>query len=194
MTMALPTSRPADVLDCGHPAAPWYSSGGVGLSGVATDTETGATMCYPCAEGVETDAMNRATVYVAYVSRAGDAFTTWPGVHLASIDRADRNQAGRRAVTPSGYLWTRYTWHATDNDGGRWYGVNSGPGLGIRIRRLRVCQWQTEYGNGRGSRYCHQRGTYAWAQNPATLWCPRHAREAREQYGLGSTALAGGHS
>jgi hypothetical protein len=63
--------------------------------------------------------MVRANTFVAYVSSAGEALTTWPGGHLATIDPADVHQVGRRTYTPSGGMWTRYVWHATDVDGGR---------------------------------------------------------------------------
>lgn len=146
----------ADVLDCGHPATP--DPGGVG-TGRATDPTTGATSCYSCADEREREAMTRANTFVVYVSSAGDALTTWPGGHLATIDPPDARQIGRRAYTPSGGMWIRYVWRATDVDGGRWIGVNGGPGLVIRVRRLRVCTWQTEYGDSRGPRYCHRRAT-----------------------------------
>jgi hypothetical protein len=120
------TAAIADVLDCGHPATP--DPTGIG-TGRAIDPHTDTTSCYPCSDEHERDAMTRANTFVAYVSTHGDALTTWPGGHLATIDPADTRQTGRRTCTPSGGIWTRYVWHATDVDGGRWTGVNGGPGL-----------------------------------------------------------------
>lgn len=134
------TATVADVLDCGHAPTPDPNRLGTGC---AIDPATCATSCYPCSDERERAAMTRANTFVAYVSSRGDALTTWPGGHLAAIDPADTRQAGRRTYTPSGGTWTRYVWHATDVDGGRWIGVNVGPGLVIRVHRLRACTWQT---------------------------------------------------
>ncbi|MDX8031016.1 hypothetical protein SK803_12375 [Lentzea sp. BCCO 10_0856] len=180
------TAPVADVLDCGHPPTPDPS--GIG-TGRAIDPATGATSCYPCSDERERHAMARANTFVAYVSSAGDALTTWPGGHLATIDPADARQVGRRTYTPSGGMWTRYVWHATDVDGGRWAGVNGGPGLVIRVHRLRVCTWQTEFGNGRAPRYCHRRATHAGRCGAFDLYCRTHARQVFDLYGWTTTAL-----
>ncbi len=180
------TADLANVLDCGHPATPDPS--GIG-TGRAIDPRTGATSCYPCSDEREREAMTRANTFVAYVSSAGDAPTTWPGGHLATADPADAHRHGRRTCTPSGGLWTRYVWHATDVDGGRWAGINSGPGLIIRVHRLRACTWQTEFGNGRGPRYCHRRATHAGQGGAFDLYCRTHARQVFDLYGWTTTAL-----
>lgn len=122
-----------DVLDCGHPPTPDTCG-----TGHAIDLTTGATRCYPCSDDHERDAMTRAATFVAYVSTDGRALTTWPGGHLATIDPADAHQRGQRTHTPTGGTWTRHVWHATDAEGRRWFGVNDGPGLVIRVRRLRA--------------------------------------------------------
>jgi len=178
------TADLADVLDCGHTATPDT----VG-TGSAIDPRTGATSCYPCSDQREREAITRATTFVAYVSTDGDALTTWPGGHLATIDPADTRQTGRRTYTPSGGMWTRHVWHATDVDGGRWIGVNGGPGLVIGVHRLRVCTWQTEFGNGRGPRYCHRRATHAGQGGAFDLYCRTHARQVFDLYGWTTTAL-----
>ncbi|GLZ30854.1 hypothetical protein Lesp02_30430 [Lentzea sp. NBRC 105346] len=176
----------ADVLDCGHTATP--DPTGIG-TGRALNPTTSATSCYSCSNDREREAMTRANTFVAYVSSAGDALTTWPGGHLATIDPADARQVGRRAYTPSGGMWTRYVWHATDVDGGRWTGVNGGPGLVVRVHRLRVCTWQTEFGNGRAPRYCHRRATHAGQGGAFDLYCRTHARQVFDLYGWTTTAL-----
>jgi len=186
MTTSSTIAPVADVLDCGHPPTPDPS--GIG-TGRAIDPTTGATSCYPCSNEREREAMTRANTFVAYVSSAGDALTTWPGGHLATIDPADAHQVGRRTYTPSGGRWTRYVWHATDVDGGRWAGVNGGPGLVIRVHRLRVCTWQTEFGNGRAPRYCHRRATHAGQGGAFDLYCRTHARQVFDLYGWTTTAL-----
>jgi hypothetical protein len=175
-----------DVLDCGHPLIP--DRNGIGTDR-AIDPTTGATSCYPCSDEREREAMTRANTFVAYVSSAGDALTTWPGGQLAAINAADVHQVGRRTYTPSGGLWTRYVWHATDIDGGRWTGVNGGPGLVIRLRRLRMCTWQTEFGTGRAPRYCHHRATQAGQRGASDLYCRAHARQVFDLYGWTTTAL-----
>ncbi|MCK2240062.1 MULTISPECIES: hypothetical protein [unclassified Crossiella] len=180
------TADVADVLGCGHNATP--ATPGTG-TGIAIDTHTGATSCYPCSNEQEREAMTRANIFLAYVSTDGDALTTWPGGHLATIDLADTRQPGRRTYTPSGGMWTRYLWHATDTYGGRWAGVNGGPGLLIRLRRLRACTRLTESGNGRGPRYCHRRATHAGQGGAADLYCPSHARQVFDLYGWTTTAL-----
>lgn len=86
-------------------------------------------------------------------------------------------------------MWTRYVWHATDVDGGRWTGVNGGPGLVIRVHRLRTCTWQTEFGNGRPPRYCHRRATHAGQGGAFDLYCRTHARQVFDLYGWTTTAL-----
>ena len=189
MTTTSTTTAVSDVLDCGHPPTP--DPTGIG-TGRAIDPTTGATSCYPCSDEREREAITRATAFVAYVSSAGDALTTWPGGHLATIDLADARQAGRRTYTPSGATWTRYVWHATDLDGGRWSGVNGGPGLAVRVRRLRVCTWQTEFGNGRAPRYCHHRATHVGQRGASDLYCRAHAREVFDLYGWTTTALPPG--
>lgn len=180
------TTAIADVLDCGHPATP--DPTGIG-TGRAIDPHTDATSCYPCSDEHERDAMTRANTFVAYVSTHGDALTTWPGGHLAAIDPVDTRQTGRRTYTPSGGMWTRYVWHAIDVDGGRWAGVNGGPGLVIRVHRLRVCTWQTEFGNGRGPRYCHRHATHAGQGGAFDLYCCTHARQVFDLYAWPTTAL-----
>ncbi|WIV57897.1 hypothetical protein [Amycolatopsis nalaikhensis] len=187
MTTTRTAAAMADVLDCGHPATP--DTSGTGATGYAIDPATDATRCYPCSDEREREAMTRANTFVAYVSTDGRTLTTWPGGHLATIDPADAHQHGQRIYTPSGGRWTRYVWHATDVDGGRWGGVNGGPGLVIRMRRLRVCTWQTEVGNGRSSRYCHRRATHAGRGGAFDLYCRTHARQVFDLYGWTTTAL-----
>ncbi|MGW7531760.1 hypothetical protein [Amycolatopsis sp. NPDC054798] len=168
---------PATRLNCGHNPVP----DGIG-TGFATDPATGATICYACADERQRDALNHATRFAAYVACDSATLTTWSGGHLATIDPADRHQAGERATTPTGHRWTRFTWHATDGDGGRWFGVNGGPGLVVFLRRLRVCAWQTEFGDGRPPRYCHRRATRQASSAPHTLYCRQHDRMARDLY------------
>ncbi|KAA9159444.1 hypothetical protein FPZ12_020290 [Amycolatopsis acidicola] len=167
----------ANVLDCGHSATPEGIS-----TGFATDPATGLTSCYTCSDEQQRDALHHASRYTAYVACDRTTLTTWPGGHLATIDLADQSQTGRRATTPTGQCSTRFSWHATDNDGGRWFGINGGPGLVITLRRLRVCSWQTEFGNGRPPRYCHQRATRQANSAPHTLYCRHHARMAHDLY------------
>lgn len=180
------TAAIADVLDCGHTATP--DPAGIG-TGRVIDPHTDATSCYPCSDEHERDAMTRANAFVAYVSTDGDALTTWPGGHLATIDPADTRQTGRRTYTPSGGTWTRHVWHATDVDGGRWTGVNGGPGLIIRVHRLRACTWQTEFGNGGAPRYCHRRATHAGQGGAFDLYCRTHAHQVFDLYGWITTDL-----
>jgi hypothetical protein len=181
-----PTAPLANILDCGHPPTPDLIG-----TGRAIDPTDG-TSCYECSDEREREDMTRANTFVAYVSSAGDALTTWPGGHLATIDPADADQVGRRTYTPSGGQWTRYLWHATDDDGGRWIGVNCGPGLIIRVRRLRACTWQTEFGNGRAPRYCHRRATHAGHGGAADLYCTAHARQVADLHSWITTVLPPG--
>lgn len=127
------------VLDCGHAPTPLGSAtSGIGAPGFAEKTGTGDTMCYPCADAHERAVMRIAQRVVAYISGDGSTVTTWTGGTLATVDPADRRQRGQRQYTPSGGSWTRHVWHATDPHGGRWYGVNDGPGMAVRLRRVRA--------------------------------------------------------
>jgi hypothetical protein len=121
-----------NLLDCGHVAVP----DGIG-TGYATDPDTNTTLCYSCADKRERAAMANATAFICYVSTDARTLTTWSGGSLATIDHTDTNQPGNRRCTPTGGYWSRYAWHATDPAGNRWYGVNGGPGMFIRIRRIK---------------------------------------------------------
>lgn len=166
------------VLDCGHAPTPRNSAtpGWFGAPGFAT-ADTGHTMCYPCADAHERAAMRTATCVVAYISGDASEVTTWTGGTLAIVDPHDRRQRGQRQYTPSGGYWTRHVWRATDPHGGRWYGINDGPGRAVRLRRVRACAWQVDNGTGRGSRYCHRSPTHDDGNRGGAL-CPRHARDA----------------
>lgn len=172
------------VLNCGHAPTPLKSAtpGGFGAPGYATVADTGHTMCYPCADAHERAAMRTSPYVVAYISGDASTVTTWTGGTLATVDQHDRRQRGQRQYTPSGGYWTRHVWHATDPHGGRWYGVNDGPGMAVRLRRVRACTWQVAGGTGSSTRYCHRRATHDGGNRGGGLYCPRHARETAQSY------------
>ncbi|MFF2618548.1 hypothetical protein [Kitasatospora sp. NPDC058046] len=122
---------PCATLDCGHRPTPTRGCG----TGSATDPVTGTTHCCPCSDDQARHTTAASTRFVAHVST--DA-TTWSGGVLAAIDTADRHQRPRTARTPTGGSWQRHTRHATGADDTRWYGVNPGPGMAVRLRRVRT--------------------------------------------------------
>jgi hypothetical protein len=114
--------------DCGHTVTPVPGSVGTGK---ATDPNTGKTMCYPCAEAAEREAIKTADVYTAYVTNDGKRLTTWTGAELAKITNL---ATGSKVHTKNGWYCMR-TVHATTPDGATWYGRGSDDADVITIRR-----------------------------------------------------------
>lgn len=131
-------------------------------------------------------AMRHASEWTALVSATGCHITTETGAVLASIDQSDRRQHGVRVQDIPGVFHREYTWHATDLDGGRWQGMNTGPGQPVTLRRLNRCVWQNA---DTDISYCHRRATRQGPEGPSQPWCAHHARHAHEQYGLASTPI-----
>lgn len=128
--------------DCGHT---YPEQTGVGGTGYATDRETELTMCYPCADERQREAMKTATVFQAYVADDGKTITTWSGGKLADITRRSES------ASPLQYRGVIHHIRATDAQGREWYGKNSGNGMVITLR-LRKIQYhwvlQGAYGHG----------------------------------------------
>lgn len=125
MTMDLTPFTP----DCGHLVTP--TPGSVG-TGKATDPDTGATMCYPCAEAAEREAIKTATAYAAYLSSDGKRLTTWTGGTLAEVVSYG---AGSVHCTPTGGRYRMEYVRAQTPDGVLWYGSKSDQADLITIRR-----------------------------------------------------------
>ena len=85
-------------------------------------------VCYDCADGIQLEEMDSATVFSAYVSMDGRMVTTWTGGTLAMVrqSRSLRSGFGRQ-----GQLYVR----AVDRNGCEWYGRNGGAGMCINLRR-----------------------------------------------------------
>ena len=107
-----------EVLDCGHsqPEAPAHD-------------ELGQTCCYDCALARERQDMMAPDRkrYIAYVSTDGKHITNWPGGHLARVLEM------RERRMPEG---TFSVWAIAPN-GSRWFGVGSGKGMVISLRKVR---------------------------------------------------------
>ena len=115
------------LLDCGH--APTVTDG-IG-TGYARDAE-GKRYCYECADNNQREAMARETDIYAYVSGDGKRITTWTGGHLANVTGSRMETR----YTPTGGYYRRYYYWAREN-GRDWYGIGEGPGMHVRIRRVK---------------------------------------------------------
>jgi hypothetical protein len=117
--------------DCGHTVTP--TPGRVG-TGTATDPKTGRTMCYPCAEASERDAIKTADSHTGYVSDDGKQFATWTGGELGKITSIVR---GARQYGKDGPYRMR-TVYVTTPDGARWFGRGSDDVDLITVHRLKT--------------------------------------------------------
>lgn len=116
------------LLDCGHAPTPH----GVG-TGVAT-APNGRTMCYPCADREQREALATIDVFAGYVSGDVKRVTTWTGGKLADVTKVT---TGKRRYTPSGGSYRlRYVW-AKSPDGARWYGRGNDDWDVITLRRAK---------------------------------------------------------
>jgi hypothetical protein len=114
--------------DCGHPVSP--APGDIG-TGYATSAKTGKTMCYPCADASEREAIKTADVFVAYVSADRKRITTWTGGELAEVTS---HVLGKKIRTSEGWYRVRAVTAVTP-DGAEWYGRGSDNADVITIRR-----------------------------------------------------------
>lgn len=117
--------------DCGHTVTP--APGSVG-TGKATDPKTGRTMCYPCSEASEREAIKSADVFTGYISADAKRFTTWTGGELAKITSI---VTGGKVQTRDGWYRMRFLW-ATTPDGARWYGRGGDDVDVITLRRSKT--------------------------------------------------------
>lgn len=137
MTTVDPATVPpvGATLDCGHiltdelrHSLGTHSTGQPFGTGYAR-TQDGRTLCYPCADESERDAMRDASSFVAYVSSSGD-LTTWSGGLLA------RGVPYMHGVSRNGWHGSEiHSWRFRSDDGSEWYGRNAGAGMVIRVRR-----------------------------------------------------------
>lgn len=143
-TLALRIDEERKIVDCGHIAMPdlflvpdWQryadtaGKGTTGGTGYATLTD-GRKICYPCADEMQSAEMDTAERMPAYLSSDGSKITTWTGGILAAVAAIG---TGRR-ITPTGGEWTAHYVTAFRN-GVEWYGVNSGKGMAITLRRVK---------------------------------------------------------
>lgn len=122
---------PEFVADCGHliPALPLSHVGGAGY---ATIEDKGMmTMCYPCCDAYQREAMKTAKSYNAYFSGDKSFITSWTGGKLATVTYY------RSAAVGFGHNPRRYYIRAITEDGARWYGTSPGPGMFCRLRRAK---------------------------------------------------------
>lgn len=125
MTMDLTPFTP----DCGHTVTP--KPGSVG-TGKATDPDTGRTMCYPCAETAEREAIRTADVYSGYITDSRPKeFTTWTGAVLGKVTSCIR---GAKQFGNDGPYRMRSVTVRTP-DGAEWYGRGKDDMDAITIRR-----------------------------------------------------------
>lgn len=124
---------PGAPLDCGHNPSP--PEGGTGAAGYAR-TQTGRTVCYPCATEHAREQMRAAALagqpFAAYLSSDGRRITTWTDATLAHVTAEWHSLAfGHVEIT-----------HvcATDPHGRRWYGKGSGRGMFLTIRPTKETQ------------------------------------------------------
>lgn len=115
--------------DCGHTVTPVPGSVGTGK---ATDPATGRTMCYPCAEAAEREAIKTADVYSVYLTSARpNVVTTWTGAVLGTVTSWSR---GAKQYSKNGpYRMQMIT--VRTPDGAEWYGRGSDDTDVITIRR-----------------------------------------------------------
>lgn len=104
-------------------------------TGSATTTD-GRTLCHPCAERMEADALPKESQVFAYLNASdpthdiGACVTTWTGGVLFPRVHFHRARVGFHGA------W-RYYLSATDATGARWYGTSPGPGMYCRMRRAK---------------------------------------------------------
>lgn len=111
------------ILDCGHAPTPTSGSG----TGYATDSTTGETKCYACADQYEIDLLRTADRFVAYLSLDSKRITTWTGGTLGTVTRATDSAPAKKTYV-----------RVTDVHGIDWYGV--GPiesGTYVSLRRVK---------------------------------------------------------
>lgn len=115
--------------DCGHVITP--TAGSIG-TGKATDPKTGRTMCYPCAEANEREAIKTADVYSVYLTTSHpNVVTTWTGATLGTVTSWTR---GRKVHSKTGpYRMQSIT--VRTPDGAEWYGRGKDDADAITIRR-----------------------------------------------------------
>lgn len=131
MTMDLSPFTP----DCGHTVTP--TPGSIG-TGKATDQKTGRTMCYPCAEKAEREALKTADTFGGYLTAdRPKVITTWTGAALAEVVSYG---VGSRRYTPSGGSYRMQYVRAKSPDGALWYGSASDAFEAITFRRLKVAK------------------------------------------------------
>lgn len=118
---------PEFTADCGHliPALPISHVGG---SGYATVQDKG-TMCYPCCDAWQREEMKTVKSFTAYFSADRSFITSWTGGKLAVVSDY------RSAKVGFGFNTRRWYIRATSEDGTRWNGVSSGPGMFCRMKR-----------------------------------------------------------
>lgn len=92
-------------------------------------TADGRTICYPCAERMETAEFAVADSFCAYMAGDGRTVTTWTGGRLATVTERARHRGGF-----GGEYWT---FRAVAPDGARWYGRGGGPGMFARLKRAK---------------------------------------------------------
>lgn len=144
-TLKLEKTNP--ILDCGHFPTPM--AGGSGGTGKAYDRDD-SSMCYACADDrtkqeIADPATDRVTLYVGstpiYAHGPGCGLldypvTTWNGTKMGKVcELAPR----RIQETPSGGVFEAY--YVTvrmDDDGSKWYGRTSGPGMFVNLRRKKA--------------------------------------------------------
>lgn len=127
MTMDLTPFTP----DCGHTVTP--KPGSIG-TGKATDPKTGRTMCYPCAEAAEREAIKTADRYTAYLSGDGKHIITWTGATLAVV--VSYGISSPRCTPTCGRYRMAYV-RAETPDGVQWY-VSKSDQMGVvTLRRLK---------------------------------------------------------
>lgn len=134
-----------ETLDCGHPPR-WtpnkpHPCGTVDperaetfTTGTAKTTD-GRTLCHPCAERRESDALRTESRVSAYLSSDvgpnHGTVTTWTGGVLFPLVTFHKARVG------FGGAW-RYYLKATDATGARWYGTGTGPGMFCQMRRAKA--------------------------------------------------------
>jgi hypothetical protein len=115
------------LLNCGH-ARPKGNA-----AGYAVERSTGRKLCYVCAADIDRKFVEdpNNTVVTLYVSSDGAFITTWSNIGIMAVT----------GLRPRKRPWGTYSVWATDHMGYHWYGVGSGPGMSINLRRTK----QTPY-------------------------------------------------
>lgn len=111
--------------DCGHTG----KRDGIG-TGYA-ELPDGRKLCYSCADDRQREEMHNAREFVAYVNGSGNRLTTWSGGHLAMNTGHTESRGG------GWHNSNVHRWWFTDRNGGRWFGMNGGPGEVIKVRRIK---------------------------------------------------------